>query len=61
MTDPLRLPYRVPAASAPEAIAAAKAQCRAEGWTLRTVASVREAQTPGLWVVTLVVRPRVAS
>lgn len=60
MSDALRLPYRVAAASSAEAIHAAKVQCRAEGWTLRTLAGAREAGTPGQWIVTLVVRPKAA-
>lgn len=61
MTGTLRLPYRVAAASSTEAIEAAKVQCRAEGWTLRTLAGARPAETAGLWIVTLVVQSKVAS
>lgn len=57
--DPLRLPYRVVAASSSEAIEKAKTICRDEGWTIRTIAGCLPASA-GQWVVTLVVRSKVA-
>jgi hypothetical protein len=58
MADSQRFTYRVLAASSADAIGRAKETCRAEGWTLRTVAVARQAETPGQWLVTLVVRPK---
>ena len=55
-TTAMRLPYRVLAANATDALGRAKETCRAEGYVLRTVASVKPAETPGQWLVTLVVK-----
>ena len=54
MSATFRFPYRVRAATAEEAIARAKAQANAEGWTVRTLASCRQ-QSNGDWLVTLAV------
>jgi hypothetical protein len=58
--ETLRLPYRVEAAGSSEAIEKAKATCRDEGWTIRTIASCLPASA-GQWVVTIVVRSKVAA
>ncbi len=58
--DTLRLPYRVEAADASDATEKAKAACRGDGWTLRTIAGCRQAQA-GQWVVTIVVRSKDAA
>jgi hypothetical protein len=55
MSATFTFPYRIAAATAEEAIAKAKAQANAEGWTVRTVASARPAPTGGQWIVTLAV------
>jgi hypothetical protein len=49
------VPYRVRAADADEARELAKAQARAEGWTVKTLVRV-ERSPNGEWVVTLAVR-----
>jgi hypothetical protein len=54
-TTAMRLEYRVLADNAENAVGRAKETCRAEGYVLRTVASVKPAETPGQWLVTLVV------
>ena len=54
MADVHRFPYRVLATNSADAIYRAAETARAEGWTIRTVASARE-ETDGAWVVTLVV------
>lgn len=59
--DTLRLPYRVEATDPHEAIEKAKAVCRAEGWTIRTIANCRESSSVGQWVVTIIVRSKVAA
>lgn len=54
MSATFQLPYRIRAATAGEAVEAAKAQTRAEGWTCKTLASCRQ-QPNGDWIVTLAV------
>lgn len=49
-------PYRVKAETAAEATEKAKATARAEGYTIKTVASCRPAATAGQWVVRLTVK-----
>ena len=57
MTEPLRFPYRVTATSSADALEAAKAAARAEGWRIVGVGRVEFVRV-GQWVVTLSVRPR---
>jgi hypothetical protein len=54
----MRLEYRVLADNAADAVGRAKETCRAEGYVLRTVASVKQGEDGrfGRWVVTLVVK-----
>lgn len=54
MSATFRFPYRVRAETSEAAIEAAKTQARAEGWTIRTLASCRQ-QPNGDWLVELAV------
>ena len=55
-TTAMRLEYRVLAITAADAVGRAKETARAEGYTLRTVASVKAGDHAMAWLVTLVVR-----
>lgn len=44
--------FRVAGADRDEAVAEAKRQAKAEGWTIRTLSTCRPALDAGLWVVT---------
>lgn len=59
MSATFQLPFRVTAATADLAVASAKAQANATGWTVRTLASCRQ-QPNGDWIVTLAVFATVA-
>jgi hypothetical protein len=54
MSATFQMPFRVKALTAVEAVAIAKAQANATGWTVRTLASCRQ-QPNGDWLVTLAV------
>lgn len=63
MTDEtMRLSYRVVAADSTAAVEEAKTQCRAEGYTIRTIAGCRQSSfSEAAWLVTIVVRPKAAA
>jgi hypothetical protein len=60
VTDLARYPYRVTAHSAPDALEAAKAQAREEGFVVRGVGRVDAVDLlHDVWVVVLTVKPKV--